>query len=103
MADSGVDLYVLAADGSDIQQLTSADGRCAVAWSPDGSAVIYDTLVDGVPQRVMTIPAAGGTATPIASPAATFTGCDADARPPPRPARSPRPWRTRLRPVGRTA
>ena len=74
---TGVDLYVLAADGSDIRQLTSADGdELRPSWSPDGSAVIYDTLVDGVP-RVMTIPAAGGTATPITSPTATFTGCDA--------------------------
>ena len=99
---TGVDLYVLAADGSDIRQLTSADGdELRPSWSPDGSAVIYDTLVDGVP-RVMTIPAARGHGDADHEPHRDVHRVRRDARPPDRRGRRG-PGEPVSRPVGRTA
>ena len=45
--EDGADLFTMAADGSDVQQLTSLDGFAFLPkWSPDGSEIAFTLLVD---------------------------------------------------------
>jgi len=54
-------LYTVAADGSDIQQVTTApSGDTDASWSPDGKWVVYSTDYGGLPVPNIFIVSAGG-------------------------------------------
>ncbi len=47
-ADDGSDIYVMDADGTNIQRLTTRPGvDGAPDWSPDGSEIVFNFLAEG--------------------------------------------------------
>jgi Tol biopolymer transport system component len=73
---SNHDIYVMAADGSDVRRLTTSPfGDEFPQWSPDGTTIVYDNLGTSSPGRsgyshtsvIMTVPASGGAPTKIST------------------------------------
>ena len=70
VGDNTKEIWVMDADGSDAVQLTTnTDYEVQPTWSPDGTRIAFVSDADG-DLEVMSMPAAGGTATNLTSTAA---------------------------------
>ncbi len=72
--DGNYDLYVMSADGSNVQRLTTEAGTDGEpAWTPDGTRIVFTSARGGVPQ-IFLLPAEGGDAVPLtALPTANYS------------------------------
>lgn len=65
-------IYTIRSDGSGLTMLTDggteADGDRDPSFSPDGSTVLFSRAVPGDRRILMSVPAAGGTPTPLTAP-----------------------------------
>jgi hypothetical protein len=59
----GAQIFVIAADGSNLRQLTFADANFGPTWNPSGTRILYNSLTLGntIESRIFSIPAEGGT------------------------------------------
>lgn len=49
-AETGGDIYVMKADGTDVRRITFSDSAYAPAWSPDGCGIAFNSAVSGASQ-----------------------------------------------------
>jgi Tol biopolymer transport system component len=75
LRQTGGDIYIARADGTDVHQLTSGPGiESSPAFSPDGTRIAYRVL-EGGKDSVVVMDAGGGQVMTLASSAATASYC----------------------------